>query len=432
MLVWCLVRNPIETFHAHQYEAPFDQYRMFDRGFTLLNDPALIRGVFVENAAKLEFEFVRQAMLRPALRDGLLTSQGDVWKATRRALAPVFSPRHIEGFAASMQRTAEAFSARMAPGDGVPVAPLMTRLAYEILSDTLFSGEISADTGPVLRDVARFLDALGQPDPMDLFRAPAWVPRITRLRAAGAIGRLRALVASLAESRRRRMAAGEAVPDDFLTLLLQAGERESALGPEEIVDNILTFIGAGHETTARAMAWMLYLVASDARVRERLEAEIDAFDNAATPPQRWLDSLPFTRATIEEAMRLYPPAAFITRRATADIAVNGVVIAAGTTALLSVWLLHRHRTLWSNPDAFDPGRFMPGEREKIDRFQYLPFGLGPRVCIGASFALQEAVIMAVTLLKRFRFDYAGKEQPWPLMRITVQPHNGLPMRVTRR
>jgi cytochrome P450 len=230
------------------------------------------------------------------------------------------------------------------------------------------------------------------------------------------------------------MEKGEDVPNDFLTLLLRA-EGPDGLSRAEIEDNIITFIGAGHETTARALGWTLYLLAKAPQERERVEAEIDAFfadGGNDLPPQEWLAKLPFTRAAFEEAMRLYPPAPSINREAATDDTYGDLKIAKGTAVLVMPWVIHRHRLYWDQPDAFMPERFWPENRDKLDRFQYLPFGAGPRVCIGASFALQEAVIALATLLDGRRFDVLETTKPWPVQKLTTQPQGGLPMKVVRR
>ncbi len=228
------------------------------------------------------------------------------------------------------------------------------------------------------------------------------------------------------------MAGVGAVPDDFLTLLLRQ-ERDDGLTREEIKDNIITFIGAGHETTARALGWTIYCLANSPSDLALVESELDAFFAAPVPPPHvWLDRLPKTRAAFEEAMRLYPPAPSINRAAIAGDRYGDLEIKAGTTVLIMPWTLHRHRKLWERPTAFVPSRFWPENRERIDRFQYLPFGAGPRICIGAAFALQEAVIALAVLLHRFRFHCTDTCKPWPVQKLTTQPEGGLPMTVTRR
>jgi len=266
-------------------------------------------------------------------------------------------------------------------------------------------------------------------DPLDILDAPAFLPRINRLIGMRSTNYFRKLIADTMERRIAMLKhAPDAAPNDFLTMLLKA----DGLSRSEIEDNIITFIGAGHETTARALGWTLYLLAEAPDERRKVEEELDATLDDLPDPAQWLDRLPRTRAALEEAMRLYPPAPSLNRTALADDSVGGIDIPAGASLLVMPWLVHRNELYWDRPGHFIPDRFMPGEREKLDRFQYLPFGVGPRVCIGSSFAMHEGVIALASLMRHLRFDYVGTEQPYPVQKITVQPRGGLPMRVSRR
>jgi len=429
-----IVRNPLEAFAKFQFDAPVSRYKLFHMPFALINDPELIRHVFVEKAHLLKAEPIRQKVLKPVLRDGMLTAEGQTWKRARKNIAPVFSPRHVNGFAEAMRRATETFMDEIANGPKqVTLAPIMSRLAYLVLSETLFSGDINEDGEQILTDVAKFLEHLSAADPLDLMGAPDWLPRLTKLRGHGATTRLREVVRQTAEKRLARINAGESVPEDFLTLLLKAGENEKdRLTIDEIEDNIITFIAAGHETTARALTWMFYLLSHDPAVRDRAESEADALDVDGIPPEKWGDHLPWTTACFEETMRLFPPAAVILRTLTDDIHFGEHDIPKGTNIYVSQWILHRHTTLWKNAAEFQPERFFGENRNSIDRFAYLPFGMGPRVCIGASFAMQEAQIILAVMLRRFRFDYNATKMPWPVMKITIQPDNNMPMRISER
>jgi cytochrome P450 len=226
------------------------------------------------------------------------------------------------------------------------------------------------------------------------------------------------------------------VPDDFLTLLLKL-EGPDGLTHDEIEDNILTFIGAGHETTARALAWTIYCVAESPHFRALMEEEIDRVVAEGAEPVDWLDRMPHVRAAFEEGLRLYPPAPSINRAPLEDDTwtdENGrtITLPKGESVLVMPWTLHRHMLYWDKPRAFMPERFLPENRDRIQRFQYLPFGAGPRVCIGATFALQEAVIALAVLMKRFRFDVTADTRPWPVQRLTTQPLNGIAMKVSAR
>ena len=426
-------RNPLELWGEPSYNEPWIFIGAGTGGPLLIaNDPGLIRHVLVDNAANYKMARVRQLLLRPILRDGLLTAEGPVWKRSRKAMAPVFTPRHIAGFARPMLARSEAFVQRYEDLGEPDLARDMTALTYDILAETLFSGEIAGEVGGFEAQVDRLLETMGRVDPLDLLGAPAWLPRITRLRGRRILNYFRQVVSDTVELRREKLARDpQSAPDDFLTLLLRA-EGPDGLSRAEIEDNIITFIGAGHETTARALGWTLYCLAESPWERDRIEAEIDAVVSSEPDPAKWLDKMPLTRAAFEEAMRLYPPAATISREAIEDDRYSELLVPKGAQVQIMPWTVHRHRKLWDRPDAFMPERFHPENRERIDRYQYLPFGAGPRVCIGASFAMQEAAIALGVLMSRYRFDTIATTKPWPVQKLTTQPAGGLPMRVTRR
>jgi cytochrome P450 len=425
-------RNPLELWGEPSYNEPYISVTGVGGPLVIANDPALIKHVLVDNAKNYRMAQVRQLILRPILRDGLLTAEGDVWKRSRKAMAPVFTPRHIFGFAQPMLSRAQAFAEKYEAGGEHEMAHDMTLLTYDILAETLFSGEIAGEPGAFAEQIDRLFETMGRVDPLDLLRAPEWLPRLTRIRGRKALAFFRQIVRNTIEMRAARIAKDPGnAPQDFLTLLLKA-EGPDGLSRAEIEDNIITFIGAGHETTARALGWTLYCLAEAPWERDRIEVEIDAVLAREPDPVKWLDAMPFTRAAFEEAMRLYPPAPTISREPIEPETWRDLKIVKGANVQIMPWTIHRHRKLWDKPDAFMPERFHPGNREKIDRYQYLPFGAGPRVCIGMAFAMQEAVIALAVLLSRFRFDTVAATKPWPVQKLTTQPEGGLPMRVTPR
>jgi cytochrome P450 len=433
-LIRIVYRNPLELWGEPSYNEPWVSVNAIGGPLVIANDPGLIRHVLVDNAKNYKLATVRQKILRPILRDGLLTAEGQVWRRSRKAMAPVFTPRHIFGFARPMLKCAEAFAARYEDvlGETVDVSRDMTTLTYEILAETLFSGEIAGEPGAFEHQIDRLFETMGRVDPLDVLRAPDWLPRITRLRGRKTMAYFRSIVAETMEMRKGRLARDPgSAPEDFLTLLLSA-EGPDGLSRAEIEDNIITFVGAGHETTARALGWAIYMLAEAPFERERVERELNQVLSQEQDPAKWLDSMPFTRAVFEEAMRLYPPAPSINREPIETDTYQGFVLRKGAQVLVMPWTVHRHRKLWDQPDAFMPERFHPENREKIDRYQYLPFGAGPRVCIGAAFAMQEAVIALAVLLSKYRFDTVTTTNPWPVQKLTTQPQGGLPMRVTRR
>ncbi|HSX75835.1 MAG TPA: cytochrome P450 [Shinella sp.] len=437
-IIRTVFRNPLELWGEPSYTLPWIMTRFFGERTLIVNDPGLIKYLLVDNAQNYKMAVVRQLVLRPILRDGLLTAEGAVWRRSRKAVAPIFTPRHARGFASQMLAQSERYAKKYEGADGAvfDIGNDMTELAFAILSETLFSGEIVTRSESFADDVEDLLHSMGRVDPMDLLRAPSWVPRVTRIGGLKVLKKFRGIVRDTMNLRLARMKDDDAAPNDFLTLLLRAAGPEG-LTMEEVEDNILTFIGAGHETTARALAWTLYCVANSPHVRDAMEEEIDRVLSSGADPVDWLDLMPWTRAAFEEAMRLYPPAPSINREAISDdvwISPKGerVEIPKDVTILVMPWTLHRHALLWQKPRAYIPERFLPEHRDQIHRFQYLPFGAGPRICIGATFAMQEAIIALGVLMRRFRFAMTEETRPWPVQRLTTQPANGLALRVTAR
>jgi len=422
-------RNPLEIWGEHHFLLRIAPFKFLGRSSVIINDPEAIRHCFVSNAQNYRMSPVRQAVLRPFLRDGLLTAEGEVWKTARRAVSPVFTPRQVNAFAPQIARVCEdAAEAYEAMDDGVISArDAMIDLTLDVLIETLFSGDEALDKQSFTQNINALLEISGIPHFFDLLQIPGWVPRIGRLHSQRIIGELRRQVSALAALRRPRPGPeAEGRPADFLDLLLGAGLDDTA-----VTDNLLTFLAAGHETTARTLTWTLYLLSQARDVRDQLEAELDTVV-LDEDPSTWAAALPYTEAVIKESLRLYPSAPILARQSIEGDLVQGVPIPPKSDLLVSTWLLHRHREIWDQPDDFLPERFLGEAATQIPRDAYLPFGIGPRVCIGARFAMMEMVIVLATLLKRMRFDFAGDRHPLPVMRITLQPDVDVPMRVRRR
>ncbi len=400
----------------------------------IFTSPKSIKHVFIENAVNYGMHPIRQSLLKPALKDGLISADGDIWRVARRALSPIFTPRHIGEFPEPMRRATESMLPDVFPdGQIIEADEGFLKLAYAVLSETLFSGEIDGNLNDTLRDIAVFMDALGKPDPLDIIDAPKWIPRLSKMGWRKAVNRMRAQIRVVYNSRRQRIERNEDVPQDFLTLLLTTKTSDGdPLSADQVEDQIMTFIGAGHETTSRALTWLSYLLSQDVKTRDRFETEIDALD-MAQPTKSWIEQMPFAMACFNEGMRLYPPAPFISRIALDEDKIDEKIIPKGATALINLWSLHRHESHWENPNAFDPDRFMRERAKEIGRFSFLPFGVGHRVCIGQRFALQEAAVIMAVIFKKVRLNWIeGEAHPWPLMRITTRPQETLRMQVEHR
>ena len=430
-----LQRNPIELWCEADFERPVSVGRTIFGLRGAAHDPAAVRRIFLDNAANYRKDDLQLRILRPGLGNGLLTAEGERWRIQRRALAPLFSPRQIAEFAPAVHRVGRAAVERMSrrrDGAVADVGPIMSRLTLEVLEQTLFSQGLGREPSAVQRAVTSYFETIGRLDPLDLLGAPAFLPRLRRRRGRSALEFFDSAVDAIIEKRRALLSSGAEAPRDLLTLLMSAKDPENGRGiaDADVRANIVTFINAGHETTANALTWTLFLLSQSPQWRERAEADADqAFDADGSVATEKCEIL---RAVFEEALRLYPPAAMLSRQAIADDELAGVHIPAGAVITVAPYVLHRRRGLWDHPDAFDPSRFLGEQRDRIDRFAYIPFGAGPRVCIGMAFAMQEGIVLLAHLLRAFRFDLVEGHVVMPLQRVTLRPREGMKMHVKPR
>jgi len=435
-LLRALRDNPLEAWTREHFENPVVIAKLPFGQVAVVSDPGAIQRVLLENAANYRKDLLQRRIVAGAFNNSLLTAEAEQWRFQRRALAPMFARKTVQGFAPTMMQVADALVARWRRwGDGeiVDVAAEVTRVTLDVLRQTIFSDGLGRDTEDFREAMRSYFDTIGQIDPFDLLNLPDVVPRLTRWKARPALRFFESAVDTIIARRRRRLAEEpDNVQRDILTLLLAAHDTETGRGLSEVElkANIITFIAAGHETTANALSWSLFLLSQSPEWGERVAAEAERERDG--PPDGLSDRMVATRAVIEEAIRLYPPLAAVSREAIGPDELAGHAIAAGTMVVIAPYVLHRHRRLWQNPDLFDPTRFLAGAREKINRYAYLPFGAGPRICIGATFALQEATLVLGTIMRNFRLELAPGFSVWPLQRVTLRPRGGLPMRITAR
>ena len=434
-LLRVLARNPLEAWTQEHFEKPIVMGGLSIGRVALVSDPAAIRRVLMDNVQNYQKDWLQQRVLSAGLNNGLLTVEGQQWRTQRRALAPLFARRTASNFTATMTEAAAGIVERLnAREDRVDdIAVEVTRVTLDVLERTMFSDGLGRDTEDIRIAMKHYFEAIGKLDPFDVLGVPAAVPRLSRWKVRPMLRLFESAIDTIIATRRKRLAdEPDAVPRDILTLLLEARDPETgaALSETEVRANILTFIAAGHETTANCITWTLYLLSQSPEWRSRVQAEADRELDGGH--DKLSERLVETRAVIEEANRLYPPIAAISRAALGPDELAGEPIRRGTMVVIAPYVLHRHRTLWSDPDRFDPNRFLDGERERIDRFAYLPFGTGPRVCIGAALAMQEASIVVATVMRHFTLELAPGHAVWPLHRVTIRPAGGLPMIVKRR
>lgn len=426
--------NAFEGVPLAVFEQPIFQLKSLLGRSTMVHDPEGVRRVLLDNVANYPKEELSSRIFTAMFGEGLLSAEPAMWKRHRKIMAPAFAPGVTASYAPAMAAQSQAFADRWAALNqaDVDMAEEMKQLTLAIICETMFSSdaeELVALAGTALgftRDALNFgiLDILPLIGPIRM-KAKQRALHKDFSAMDGAIYRM------IAE-REKNLANA---PNDLLTRLIAAKDPEDGAGlsAKEIRDEIITIFEAGHETTAVAMTFTWYLLSQHPDVEAKLHAELDAVLGGRTPTFEDLANLPYTRQVIEESMRLYPPAPAVTgRRAIADDEICGHKVAAGSRVMISTWVLHRHRTLWDNPETFDPDRFSPERSAGRPRFAYMPFGAGPRICIGLGLAMQEAVLILATLAQRCRPRLITPQEVKIAARITISPEGGLKMRLEPR
>ncbi|MCW3846587.1 cytochrome P450 [Sphingomonas sp. LB-2] len=386
--------------------------------------PDAIERVLLTNAANYEKPRLVKKVIAPLIGRGLVSSDGELWRTQRKIVAPSFAPGAVAKLTGLIAKAAERSVAGWPASGRIDVARTATDTTMRIIAEALFSGDPRLTTSQAADHIEAALIAAGQ---VRLFAVLGltWL-KLGHVARAGERGR-RFLRATLTTIVRERGTEGG---DDFIGGVIR--NLHTRFPAEEAtmlaVDNAATFYVAGHETTANALAWSAYLMAGAPQVQERARAE--AVAALSGDPETLPERLPYLRQILDEALRLYPPAPRFEREAMADDELHGVPIRKGELISVWPWLLHRHRGLWEDADAFDPDRFAAGREGERHRFQYIPFGGGPRVCVGARFATVEALVILAHWLASRRFALAEGFAVEPLGSVTLRPKDGLMLDVS--
>lgn len=422
-------RNVVEIVPKLATERPIISGKIARVRWHMIMDPSANRRVLLENLDNYPKSDVTKNILEPAIGQSLFNAEGAHWRWQRGAAAPVFTYRNIANLAPVMSRAAKASCKRLTK------APMrtdlfheMVKVTYEVISSITFSGNDFSAAEEVHHAIDAYIESAGKISIMDVLGAPNWIPRPNRLFRPNTLQDMQKIADAAI---RERQASGPNEPLDLLDLLLQGEDPKTKkrMNTGELRDNLLTFIVAGHETTALTLSWALYLLAFDQKIQNDVRDEVSAILKGDIADASHVGNMPLTEMVLKEALRLYPPAAFVSRTAQAHDVLCEREIRPKDTVMLPFYALHRNALLWDQPDAFLPERF-DGKTE-IDRYAYLPFGDGPRICIGMQFAMMEAKIVLSTLIDRFRFELIpGQADPKPVMILTLRPDGGVPLNVT--
>ncbi|HYD45824.1 MAG TPA: cytochrome P450, partial [Phenylobacterium sp.] len=402
----------------------------------LVADPAGVKRVLVDNVANYPKTTLERRFFSVLFGDGLLSTDGEQWRGHRRIMAPAFDPRSVAGYGPAMAATADAFLARwdaLPDGASLDISEEMTLLTLQIICRTMFfadgDDELVALVARTMKDgVLEMRGGL-----LDLIPVLSdW--RFAR-REREATAAFAPLDAAIARMIAEREADPKASPDDLLSRLIAARDAETGarMTAREVRDQLITIFIAGHETTASAMTWIWYVLSQHPAWDAALAADLDRVLGGRAPTQEDLPALGLARRIAEETMRLYPPAPGLsTRVALADDEICGVKVKKGTQIVVMPWVTQRHRAHWDHPERFDPDRFLPERSTGRPRLAYMPFGAGPRICIGMLMAVNEIVLILAALARRYRAELEPGHPVVLRQQVTLRPRHGMRMRLRRR
>lgn len=419
-------RNVLELIPTAAYEKNVIADEIRGRWIMLLDPPAIDRVLRVREA-----QYPKSAILLRLMtpREGrnLIATEGETWHRQRRALSTPFTPRAIRSAGPIIENAARQGVKHLSGSDTpTDVFPVMARVSCDVMCDIALNGREAIDRDALRRSVEAYVAGLGRVSLFDILGVPNWVPR-----PAAIFDRSRKQMDDLAdEIAAARRARGSAKAETLLDLLVEAEERGD-LDALEVRNNLLGFLFAGHETTALALTWALYLLSMDQSAQARARDEVATIYGSNRPSVEGIPKLKYLKQVLQETMRLYPPAGFLTRTARVDDVLAGHPVRAGATVILPVYALHRHALLWDRPFHFNPDRFAPDLASQFPRGSYLPFGDGPRICIGAAMAMTEATLILATLLQSLEFALPDGFSPEPVMWFTLRPQTGMPLIVRR-
>jgi len=418
---------------ARLYRAWMAEFRTpFFRSY-LVNQPDLVREVLQARPMAFPKSDRVGEGLRPLLGNSVFLTNGAAWQRQRRIIDPAFEGGRLRDTFPAMQAAGRAAVARMAARPGlVEIEEAMSHAAADVIFRTLFSLPIDA---PVAAAVFERFRAYQRTQPILNLAAfvplPAWMPRFHRRRTRATAKAIRRLIAEMTETRRAEIAAGTA-PDDLATKIMTTTDPVTGAGfdTDEMVDQVAIFFLAGHETSASALSWALYLLALYPKVQDRVAAEATALP--ADFGLADMAGLRLTRDVFRETLRLYPPVPMMVRETTGPERFRDRDLPVGSQVVVSPWHLHRHTRFWDNPDGFDPDRYATEAGKRCLREAFIPFSAGARVCTGAGFAMLEGPLLLAQLVRAFRFERVTGDDPVPVAYLTVRARDGIRLRVTQR
>lgn len=430
-LLRVMVSNPIEAVPQAAYEEGCVRTKTGGSEILFLTDPALVEAVLVQRHEEFPKSDVERRVFEPLLGHSLLTLEGQDWRWQRRLAAPAFRPSSLMSYLPAMRAPFEDLAQHWARSPGLhSVDEAMTAATIDVVCRTFFSGFGQLDARRISDGIGRYLAPVSWTIAYGSLGFPALTPHPGKLRMRRAVQEVRRLAGDFVAKRRR----DRQDPPDLAQTLIDARDDETGrtFGDNDLLDLFLTLIAAGHETSANALSWALYCLAAQPERQEALAGQVRDVLGDGPVRAEHIASLAEVRRFLEEAMRLFPAIPLIGRRPLRDCRLGGEAIRAGSLIFIPIYAIHRHRALWSDPDLFDPDRFQETSARDRPRCAYMPFGAGPRICIGAGFAMLEMVVGLASMLARVRVRLEDESPPSPVQRITLRPQGGMVLRLKGR
>lgn len=417
------------TFIHRQY-GPFVRTRL-PLQLYFVADPACIEEILVKKADRFRKDRTSRLLSR-VVGNGLLVNDGESWRRQRRLLQPAFHQRQLQSYAAAMVGAIERAAATWQTGEVRNVHEDMMAVTLNIVAEALFGADVSADAGHMGRIISELMEEFGRILGLAArFQPPAWVPTPANRRFRASARKVDRVILRVIDARRRNP-SGPA-QDDLLSLLIAARDEDgSTMTDAQVRDEAVTLFLAGHETTALALTYSLYLLALHPECQARVADELARVLDGRTPGLGDLESLKYTDAVLHESMRLYPPAWVMARQALTEVEIGGFHFPKGAEFVMTPWVVHRDPKSFADPEAFKPERWEGDLAQRLPRFAYFPFGGGPRVCIGNRFAMMEAKLVLAVALQRFRFEVTPQTELTLLPSVTLRPRHGVRLRLAAR
>lgn len=433
-------RSWLDVLFERSYRMKMGHTKLPGLELFMVNEPSLVRRVLIEQAEKFPKHKLLGRILEPLLGESIFTTNGEVWKRQRRMLDVAFEQARLKTVFPLMNAAAVAMQERLdrlEDGAVYDVDVEMTHVTADIIFRTILSVPLEGeDARKIFHAFVRFQEMAPRIVLPIIYRLPAWLsPWLDAFKGKRAAQEIRGLLEGFIRTRYDANRSGDAtVYQDILASLLTVCDTETGTRFEfdELVDQVAMLFLAGHETSASALTWALYLIAMSPDIQERMHAETVAVLGERDPEFSDTKTLELIWNVFRETLRLYPPVGFFAREAAETQPMRDKIVPAGASVVVSPWLIHRHRDLWERPDEFDPDRYSSDSAKESLKCAYLPFSLGPRVCIGAAFAMQEAVLILARLVRRYRFEALPGQEPQPVGRLTIRSENGMRLKIIKR